>query len=41
MTPYYQTADVTLYHGDALTVLKEMPPGSVHCVVCSPPYWGL
>lgn len=25
--------------GDALSVLKGMPDGSVHCVVTSPPYW--
>ena len=27
--------------GDALTVLRSMPSESVHCVVTSPPYWGL
>ena len=27
--------------GDCLDVLKDMPSGSVHCVVTSPPYWGL
>lgn len=27
--------------GDALTVLREMPDQSVHCVVTSPPYWNL
>jgi DNA modification methylase len=27
--------------GDALTLLREMPAGSVRCVVTSPPYWGL
>ncbi len=27
--------------GDALTVLREMPAGSVRCCVTSPPYWGL
>lgn len=27
--------------GDALTRLREMPDESVHCVVTSPPYWGL
>lgn len=30
-----------ILEGDALTVLKTMRPGSVHCVVTSPPYWGL
>lgn len=27
--------------GDAATRLKEIPTGSVHCCVTSPPYWGL
>lgn len=27
--------------GDVLERLREMPDGSVHCVVTSPPYWGL
>ena len=27
--------------GDAREVLREMPDESVHCVVTSPPYWGL
>ncbi len=27
--------------GDALDVLETMEPQSVHCVVTSPPYWGL
>ena len=27
--------------GDCLSVLAEMPDESVHCVVTSPPYWGL
>lgn len=27
--------------GDALTVLKTLPDQSVHCIVTSPPYWGL
>ena len=28
-------------HGEALALLKQMPSESVHCVVTSPPYWGL
>lgn len=28
-------------HGDALEALRQLPAGSVHCVVTSPPYWGL
>ena len=27
--------------GDALSQLRELPDESVHCVVTSPPYWGL
>lgn len=30
-----------IIHGDALTRLRELPTGSVHCVVTSPPYFGL
>ena len=35
------TTSATLHIGDALTVLRTMPAESVHCVVTSPPYWGL
>jgi len=38
---YYQEPFVTLYQGHALDVLRELPPESVDCVLCSPPYWGL
>jgi len=27
--------------GDALEVLKDIPPGSIDCVISSPPYWSL
>jgi DNA modification methylase len=36
-----QDRDFTLYLGDALEVLRELPAGSVDCCVTSPPYWGL
>jgi DNA modification methylase len=39
--PYLQDADLTLYQGDALEVLRGLPDGSVDCCVTSPPYWGL
>lgn len=39
--PYYQDDQVTLWHGDALAVLREMQDGSVDCIVTSPPYFGL
>lgn len=29
------------YVGDVIEVLKSLPDESVHCVVTSPPYWGL
>lgn len=32
---------VCILQGDAREVLRELPTGSVHCVVTSPPYWGL
>ncbi len=32
---------IQLYEGDARQVLRELPAESVHCVVTSPPYWGL
>lgn len=41
MKPYYQDNYVTLYHGDALAVLRRMEPESVDCIVTSPPYFGL
>lgn len=40
-TPYYEDESVTLYHGDALAMLRDLPAESVHCVVTSPPYYGL
>jgi DNA modification methylase len=30
-----------IIHGNALTVLRDMPSESVQCVITSPPYWGL
>jgi site-specific DNA-methyltransferase (cytosine-N4-specific) len=39
--PYYQDDSVTLYHGDALAILREMADQSVDCCVTSPPYFGL
>jgi len=39
--PYYQDDLVTLYHGDALAVCRQLDSGSVDCIVTSPPYFGL
>lgn len=41
MKPYYADDSVTLWHGDALDVLRGLPDGSVNCAVTSPPYFGL
>jgi DNA modification methylase len=38
--PYYRDDSVRLFVGDAAEVLRELPAGSVDCVVTSPPYWG-
>lgn len=32
---------VTLYHGDCREVMATMEANSIHCIVTSPPYWGL
>lgn len=39
MTPYHESRDVTLYHGDVRAVLAELPAHSVQAVVTSPPYY--
>ena len=40
MTPTYDNGVVRLYQGDARD-LSGVPDESVHCIVTSPPYWGL
>ena len=41
MKPYFHFNNIEIYQGHVKDVLKEMAPESVHCVVTSPPYWGL
>src|SRR5688572_22911954 len=41
MTPYFTDEQTTLWHGDSLAVLRELPDASVDCCVTSPPYFGL
>ncbi len=40
-SPYLQDTDFTLYNGDALEVLRELPSESVHACATSPPFFGL
>ena len=41
MNPYYEDDNVTLHHGQAFDIVREMPDESVDCIVTSPPYFGL
>jgi DNA modification methylase len=41
VTPYFEDRWLTVYGGDCRAVFSELPEESVHCVVTSPPYWGL
>ncbi len=41
LVPYVADPDLTLYVGDALSVLQGLPSESVHCALTSPPFWGL
>jgi DNA modification methylase len=41
VTPFVQDSDFTLHVGDVREQLAQLPDESVHCVVTSPPYWGL
>lgn len=36
--PYYSRDGITLYHGDCLDILPQLPAGSVDAVVTDPPY---
>jgi DNA modification methylase len=41
MDPYFQDNFSTVYCGDVLDTLKQLPDESVHTCVTSPPYWNL
>lgn len=41
LRPYWQRGPVRLYLGEVRSVLSRLPARSVHCVVTSPPYYGL
>lgn len=38
MTPYYDEDGITIYHGDCLDVLGDLPKESVDLVLTDPPY---
>jgi len=38
---YYHDEQITLYHGDALAIARQLPEDSVNCICTSPPYFGL
>jgi len=39
VTPYYQREGVTIYHGDCLAVLPDLPDNSVDLILTDPPYF--
>jgi len=41
VTLFVDDPDFRLYVGDVREQLSELEPGSVDCVITSPPYWGL
>jgi hypothetical protein len=41
VTLFVNDSDFQLYVGDVREQLRQLPDESVHCVVTSPPYWGL
>jgi site-specific DNA-methyltransferase (adenine-specific) len=36
--PYYSEPNITIYNGDCLEVMKELPDNSIDCVITDPPY---
>lgn len=38
MDPYYSDDEVTVYHGDCLDVLAQLPDASISAVITDPPY---
>jgi DNA modification methylase len=38
VTPYYEHAGITIYHGDSHVLAPMLPAGTVNAIVTSPPY---
>lgn len=38
MTPYYDDGQCVIYHGDAISVMRELPAASVDVLLTDPPY---
>lgn len=38
MKPFFQNDSVTLYNGDSMQLLREIPPASIDAVITDPPY---
>lgn len=38
MIEYYKDKDTTLYNGDCLEIIKDIPDNSIDCIVTDPPY---
>lgn len=36
--PYFERDGITIYHGDSLRILAELPAGSADCLITDPPY---
>lgn len=37
--PYFSDSDMTLWQGDAVEVLRDLPDQSVHMACTSPPFF--
>ncbi len=38
LTPYYEHAGITIYHGDCLTVMADHSDESIDVIMTDPPY---
>lgn len=38
LTPFFSEPHFTLYHGDCLRILEQLPESSVDCIIADPPY---